>query len=130
MTLDKLYDDELQYADHMNVIEQLEYQAQAHGLDTAVVRPMYEAELAKLRKTAKITSYLSILVSNAVMNEIFQNGHHDSEGSMSENDPTSAMTENHQPFPSLGECLSCPYDRRQTALCNNGHDGVLATVVD
>ena len=60
------YDDEEERARHLNAIQQLAREAPRHGIDELIVPLLYEAELAELKATARIATFLPVLTVRRV----------------------------------------------------------------
>ena len=60
------YDDEEERVRHLNAIQQLAREAPRHGIDELVVPLLYEAELAELKATARIATFLPVLTIRRV----------------------------------------------------------------
>ena len=60
------YDDEEERARHLNAIQQLAREAPRHGIDELIVPLLYEAELAELKATARIATFLPLLTIRRV----------------------------------------------------------------
>ena len=60
------YDDEEERVRHLNAIQQLAREAPRHGIDELIVPLLYEAELAELKATARIATFLPVLTIRRV----------------------------------------------------------------
>lgn len=66
MSASLLYNNEEEHARHLNAIQQLAGEAPRHGIDELIVPLLYEAELADLKATARIATFLPLLTIRRV----------------------------------------------------------------
>ena len=68
-----LYGSEEERLSHLNAIHRLESEAATNGLEDKAVEMLYEAELTKLKKTARIKNYLSVFIARRVKDKLKRN---------------------------------------------------------
>ena len=71
MSISLLHNDEKEHIRHLNAIRLLQREAPGYGVDEHVVQLLYEAELAELKATSRITTFLSVLTMRRVR-EVFR----------------------------------------------------------